>query len=212
MKNSNENNNFKILPKKNLKLILASESPRRKHILEEAGFKFQILPVKVSEIPQKNLNIDEQVIDIARRKAEAWLEQHNSLISQDLLVLTADTLVILDGEALGKPVDKNQARQFLDRLSGRVHEVKTAMTFIFLPQKEFKYHIETTRVEFKNLSIEEIENYISTDEPYDKAGAYGLQGEGRKFIHQIHGEYNNVIGLPLEAFKKIISDCEIEFF
>lgn len=185
-------------------LVLASESPRRRQLLQEAGFSFHILPVKVSEIPQKNLNVDEQIVDIARQKADACISTHKLLNSQRYLVLSSDTEVVVNDSTLGKPVDKSQSLQFLDLLSGRIHEVKTALYLVLLPEGKVISHIETTKVEFFSLTPEQKSEYASSSEPYDKAGGYAIQGEAKKFIKNIDGDLQNVIGLPVKAFKTIL--------
>lgn len=187
-----------------LKLILASQSPRRKIILSEAGFKYIDLPVNVSEIPDKNLNLDAQILKIAEDKALACLEINNHLKNQDFLILSADTMVIIDQETLGKPKNFDEARVFLSRLSGRSHLVKTG---IFLKNCKTLMHdtaIETTEVFFRKLTECEIENYIISGEPMDKAGAYGIQGLAGAFVTRINGQLDNVIGLPLLTFKKLL--------
>lgn len=185
-------------------LVLASESPRRRQLLQEAGFSFHVLPVKVSEIPQKNLNVDEQIIDIARQKAEACIAHHNLLNSKNYLVLSSDTEVVINNSTLGKPRDKNQSLEFLDLLSGKIHEVKTAIYLVLLPEHKVLSHIETTHVEFFELSKAEKLAYANSLEPYDKAGGYAIQGEAKKFIKKIEGDLQNVIGLPVSALQKLL--------
>lgn len=184
-------------------LILASESPRRRQLLSEAGFQFTISPSKISENLRKNLNIDEQIIDLARRKAKAIeLEVSN----QPALVLAADTMVIQDGELIGKPADHEEAYLILRRLSGRSHFVKTGVVIInTLSQLEI-VHLETSEVLFRPLTSEEIREYIATGEPMDKAGAYGAQGKGGQFIAELKGSFSNVMGLPMEALTKILAE------
>ncbi len=183
-------------------LILASQSPRRSEILKNAGFQFVSFPIHVSEIPDKNLNIDEQIIDIAKRKAEAC---RDSLLGKSLdgVVLSADTMVCFGSEALGKPDNDQVAYEFLKKLSGKKHEVKTAIYLIDLQTCEALSHIETTAVFFKVLSDQEIFDYIATKEPADKAGAYAIQGIGRRFVEKFEGDFNNVVGLPLQALEKL---------
>ena len=195
---------------KKKKIILASQSPRRSEILQKAKYDFVCFPTHVSEILDKNLNGNEQIIDIARRKARACqvLLHDQSLVDTlfDLhsdLILAADTMVCLDGQVLGKPEDEKMAFRFLKSLSGRMHQVKTAVYFIDLANADEESLIETTSVEFKTLTDSEIRNYISTGEPMDKAGAYAIQGLGGKFVSNFIGDYNNVVGLPLHAIEKL---------
>jgi len=193
--------------------ILASQSPRRAEILKNAQYFFVPFPVYVSEIPQKNLSLDEQIIDIARRKASGCYEKWTDK-SLDAVILASDTMVCIEeteqsGQSvyrpLGKPEDKKQAFDFLSRLSGKSHEVKTALVLFDLKTQEKISHIETTKVFFKKLSDQDIHDYIQTGEPMDKAGAYAIQGVGKKFIDHFTGDYNNVVGLPLSALENIIT-------
>jgi septum formation protein len=188
-----------------LKLILASQSPRRRKILSDAGFSYIDLPVNVSEIPDKNLNLDDQILKIAEEKAMACLEVNKHLKNQDFLILSADTMVILDNEWLGKPLNFNEACEFLRRLSGRGHEVKTALFLFNCRTLEQDQEIATTKVFFRNLEEDEILKYVRSGEPLDKAGAYGIQGAAGEFVARIEGAMDNVIGLPLESFKKILN-------
>lgn len=187
------------------KLILASQSPRRSEILKKAGYQFVPFPVYVSEIPDKNLSLNEQILDIARRKAEAVKAQiqDQGLHYPNHVVLTADTLVCLDGQTLGKPEDETIALKYLKALSGRSHEVKTGVVLLDLDTQEFLSHIETTVVHFRDLSENEILAYIDSKEPLDKAGAYAIQGLGGKFVTHHEGDFNNVVGLPLQAVEKL---------
>lgn len=186
-------------------LILASQSPRRSEILKKAGYQFVPFPVYVSEIPNKNLSLNEQILDIARRKAEAVvLEiQDKGLAFQDAIILTADTMVCFGSEALGKPENEKMAYEFLSLLSGNQHQVKTAVYLLDLNTDEWVSHIETTEVFFRKISSQEIHDYIATKEPFDKAGAYAIQGVGRQFVEKYDGDFNNVVGLPLHAIEKL---------
>ena len=191
-------------------LILASQSLRRIEILKNAHYFFIPFPVYVSEIPQKNLSLDEQIIDIARRKADECLKTFTDLRPEHV-VLASDTMVCIDQDALGKPEDKNQAFDFLKRLSGRSHQVKTAVILIDVSTKKIVSHIETTSVEFKKISDDEIWNYIHTKEPMDKAGAYAIQGIGAKFVEKYVVDFNNVVGLPLPAIEKLFTINQWQF-
>lgn len=186
-------------------LILASQSPRRSEILKKAGYQFVPFPVHVSEIPDKNLNQNEQILDIAGRKAEAVCAaiRDKSLDFGDAVVLTADTMVCLESQVLGKPDSPAQAHIFLRALSGIKHQVKTAICLIDLRTLEKTTHIETTDVIFHPLTDEEILAYIATGEPLDKAGAYAIQGIGSRFVAKYEGDFNNVVGLPLHALENI---------
>ncbi|MFZ3228804.1 MAG: Maf family protein [Pseudobdellovibrio sp.] len=197
------------------KIILASQSPRRSEILKNANYYFVSFPTHVSEIPDKNLNVDQQIIDIARRKARFCLleARDNGLgsmpskpnipnLSNDI-ILAADTMVCLQDQILGKPNDENMAFDFLKSLSGRTHQVKTAVYLIDVSSLEELSLIETTDVTFRTLTDQEIKDYIKTGEPMDKAGAYAIQGLGRSFVSSFTGDFNNVVGLPLHAIEKV---------
>ncbi len=191
-------------------LILASQSPRRFEILKSAHYFFIPFPVYVSEIPQKNLSLDEQIIDIAGRKAIRCQETFTDL-SPEHIIMSSDTMVCIDQVALGKPEDENQAFDFLKQLSGRDHQVKTAVILIDQETKKIVSHIETTTVKFKKISEFDIWDYIKTAEPMDKAGAYAIQGIGKKFVDSYSGEFNNVVGLPLQAIEKLFTMNEWQF-
>jgi septum formation protein len=185
-------------------IILASESPRRKELLEKAGFQFAVFPIKVSEKLRKNLNVDDQILAISEEKSEAAVQALSQAKSTPYLLLTADTMVVLNGKALGKPIDKADAEEILSSLSGQKHEVKTAITLYESSSKKRISSITTTEVFFRPISRQEILDYISTGEPMDKAGAYAIQGLGGKFVEKYFGPLDNVIGLPVEEFKKIL--------
>ncbi|WP_413569365.1 Maf family protein [Bdellovibrio sp. HCB117] len=187
-----------------LQLVLASESPRRRALLKEAGFDFDVVPSKVSEIPNKNLNVNDQILDIARRKARAVHEVLKSSRTSPFVILTADTEVIFGGAPLGKPSDKDDAYRILKLLSGHVHEVITAVCVMNSSTGKEISQIETTQIHFKDLSDQEIWDYIHTGEPMDKAGAYGIQGGGGKFVQKIDGPFDNVVGLPMSLVKHLL--------
>ncbi len=187
-------------------LVLASNSPRRKQLLENAGYKIHVLLVKVSELLEKNLTLDEAIIGIARSKARAAAEVSKSLKLNNILLLTADTVVILDEEIFGKPKNKAQAFEFLRRLSGKTHQVKTAVCLWDMITKRIINEIETSRVTFRKLTEKEIYEYVETGEPMDKAGAYGIQGHANNFITQVNGSWDNVMGLPVDRVKRILDE------
>lgn len=187
-----------------LKLVLASQSPRRKDLLTKAGFEFIVLPVNISETPDKNLNLDQQVLKIAEDKAKACLDEHNHLKSGDFLMLSADTMVIVDDIPFGKPTDEKEAADYLRLLSNRSHLVKTGIHLINCKNFDQVQQITTTKVFFRKLSEEEIKNYVDSGEPMDKAGGYGIQGLGGKLIDHFEGPYDNVVGLSIESFKELL--------
>jgi septum formation protein len=186
-------------------LILASESPRRRQLLQTAGFVFDVHSVKVSETPDKNLNIDEQILDIAGRKAKAAFSELKSASHKNFLLLAADTMVVYHTQTLGKPRNTEEAYGFLKLLSGKTHEVKTGLCLVESLAGQQVSHLETSRVIFRDLSDDEIWTYIQSGEPMDKAGAYAIQGLGRKFVKEFVGDYDNVVGLPVKAFENLLA-------
>lgn len=189
-------------------LVLASESPRRRELLTDAGFKFQVHPSKISETLEENLTVDEQILDIAIRKARASVQTLNTTQGPVRLVLAADTMVILDQRPLGKPTDPTDAIKTLKSLSGRDHLVKTSVCLLDEKTKIPMSWIETTTVSFRSLSAREIEDYVKSGEPLDKAGSYGIQGDGGQFVAEIRGSYTNVVGLPMES---VIHRLDVNF-
>jgi MAF protein len=189
-------------------LILASESPRRRQLLTEAGFSFTVVPVKVSEIPNENLNVNDQILDIAGRKADASYAALKSSLKDDFIVITADTEVIYDGKTLGKPSDRQDAYRMIRLLSGKTHETKTGVVMIESSTHKKLSQIETTRVTFRSLTDDEIWTYVDSGEPMDKAGSYGIQGLGRGLVEKIEGPLDNVVGLPMTLVKKMLHEIQ----
>jgi septum formation protein len=189
-------------------IILASESPRRRQLLADAGFSFDVLSVKVSEIPNKNLNVNAQILDIAQRKAIAALPLLKSSRKVPFIVISADTEVIFNDAPLGKPKNHEDAFRMLRLLSGTDHQVITAVCMIDSASTKVLSQTETTNVFFKQLTDQEIWTYIQSGEPMDKAGAYGIQGLAGKFVEKIEGPFDNVVGLPVELVKKMLHDLQ----
>jgi septum formation protein len=185
-----------------MKLILASASPRRAEILRSAGLPFSVLSSAVDETPVPT----ESPQDLVRRLALAKAELVAARALGPAIVIAADTVVVLEGAILGKPRTSEDARQMLEKLSGRTHSVMTGVTLIRLPDVERREFIETTQVHFASLSNEEIVKYLSSGEPFDKAGAYAIQGLGGRFIPRIEGCYFNVVGLPLSRLCKELAE------
>jgi septum formation protein len=190
-------------------LVLASQSPRRKQLLTEAGIDFVLRVAEVDEKLNSNLSINDQIINIAVTKAQACYQKFNNEFQNDkeILILSADTMVILDQNLLGKPKDQTEALFFLQQLSGRHHEVKTAVVLFDGHLRWQLSRIETAKVFFRKLSQSEIVEYVNTGEPMDKAGAYGVQGLGGKFISKIEGEFDNVMGLPIKTVKEMLYEA-----
>lgn len=185
-----------------MKLILASASPRRAEILREAGFSFLVMSSAVDETPVPG----ESPSDMVQRLADAKAELVAARAVGPAIVIAADTVVCLDGRIFGKPRSSDDARQMLDRLSGRTHTVLTGVTLIRLPDTERRSFVETTLVHFNELPDEEISRYLASDEPRDKAGAYAIQGRGGRYIPRIEGCYFNVVGLPLAHVTRALAE------
>ena len=192
-----------------MKLVLASSSPRRAEILRNAGFDFEILPSHVDETLLPGERPADFVFRLAVEKARHAL-QRLSKTGQETLVVGADTVVVVGDQILGKPKDENDARRMLKLLSGTTHEVLTGLTVIVAATGNETTHVESTRVSFVPLTEADIDEYLRTGEPFDKAGAYGIQGIGGKFIWRIEGCYFNVMGLPVSRLWSILSHVERE--
>jgi septum formation protein len=184
------------------KLILASASPRRAEILRDAGLNFTVLSSAVDETPIPG----ESAQDLVQRLADAKAELVAARAVGPAIVIAADTAVLIDGEILGKPRTTDDARQMLTRLSGHVHSVVTGVTVIRLPDAERRTFVETTHVHFGPLSSEDLTRYLATEEPFDKAGAYAIQGRAGRYIPRIEGCYYNVVGLPLARLCHSLSE------
>jgi septum formation protein len=176
-----------------MKLILASGSPRRAEILQSAGLSFTVMSSAVDETPIPG----ESAHEMAKRLAFAKAELVAARAVGPAIVIAADTVVVLDNTIFGKPRTTEDARQMLEKLSGRTHAVITGVTLIRLPDVERREFHETTHVHFGAVDAEEITRYLSSGEPFDKAGAYAIQGRAGRYISRIEGCYYNVVGLPL---------------
>lgn len=176
-----------------MKLILASASLRRAEILRDAGIAFSSMPADVDETPLPAESAQEHVQRLAAAKAD--MAAAHSI--GPAIVIGADTVVTIDDHVIGKPRSIEDARRTLTQLAGRVHAVLTGVTLIRLPDAERVHFVEATQVHFAPLSADEISRYLATDEPYDKAGAYAIQGRAGRYIPRIEGCYFNVVGLPL---------------
>lgn len=188
-------------------IILASQSPRRRYLLERAGLKFRVIPSEFDEssVPQDDPDAyvrslaEAKASDIARRYPECW-------------VIGADTVVVVDGHVLGKPASRADAADMLRRLSGRTHQVLTGWC-IYRPHGGGRIgQTVCTDVVFKELSEDEIRWYVQTGEPFDKAGAYAIQGIGTFLVRRINGSYTNVVGLPVcEVLEVLIRERVVGF-
>ncbi|MCD8181701.1 MAG: Maf family protein [Firmicutes bacterium] len=192
--------------------ILASASPRRKELLEIMGLDFNVVVSDADEsaVP-KDIPARLYVQELALLKAAATAK--TVLKKKNAVIISADTIVTLDGEILGKPKDEADAYEMLSALGGRVHEVYTGYCVMRIRDGKTVCKSEKTEVEFKPLTDDKIRSYINTREPMDKAGAYGIQGKGSMLINRINGDYFNVVGLPVSALADTLEgEFEIDIF
>ena len=203
-----------------MKIILASASPRRKEMLEKLGIPFTII---VSSKDEKNhqdhgfRGFRELAMENARIKAENVAESilkkndnNKEMSNEPVLIIGADTIVVIDNVLLPKPADKEDAKRMITMLSGKTHKVITGITIIRLPDGKIIEDYEETKVIFRSLQPEDVEKYISTGEYSDKAGAYGIQGYGVFLVDSIEGDYNNVVGLPLMKLYKTFRHFDVD--
>ena len=175
-------------------MILASNSQRRQEILKDAGFNFTVITADIEEISDKK-NINERILDIAEKKLEQIAKDN-----VNEFVLAADTVVELDGKILGKPKNREEAFKFLKLLSGKIHRVITAYVFKNISKNILIKEVVVSEVKFFYLDDDTINWYLDTDEPFDKAGAYGIQGYGRILVEKINGDYYSIMGFPISNF------------
>jgi septum formation protein len=182
-------------------IILASASPRKKEILKKTGLKFKVYESDYEEKMDLGLKPHELARFLSREKARDVARRH-----RDALVIAADTIVVLRGRLFGKPRNEEQAKEMLRALSGKAHSVITGFTIIDTAgKKEISRSVES-KVFFKRLSADEIETYIRSGEPLDKAGSYGVQGLGAVLVKRIEGDFFNVVGLPLNALAESLKE------
>lgn len=187
--------------------ILASASPRRIDLLQCMGLHFDIIPSDIDESPEPQENPESHVLRLSYEKAKTVGERH-----PDDWVLGADTIVVIGEEILGKPADRQEAEQMLKRLSGRVHDVYTGFTLFRGNSEKIRSKAVKSSVLFRDIPDDEIAWYLATPEPYDKAGAYAVQGMGAFFIKEIRGSYTNVMGLPLCEVVDVLKEEKILTF
>ncbi|MBQ3030207.1 MAG: septum formation inhibitor Maf [Agathobacter sp.] len=203
-------------------IILASQSPRRKELLEQIGLEFEICPAKGEEIITKSIP-EEVVMELSKQKAEevaamvsSFGENHKEITTpSDILVIGADTVVAYDGKILGKPVDEADAKRMLTMLSGNTHSVFTGVTLVLIDKSGRAGELvffEKTDVKMHAMSELEIDRYIATGEPMDKAGSYGIQGKCAIYIEKIDGDYNNVVGLPISRIYQELKKIGIDLY
>lgn len=203
-------------------IILASASPRRKELLEQIGLEFEICPAKGEEVITKTIP-EEVVMELSKQKAEevaamvsSFGEEHKDITTpSDILVIGADTVVAYDGKILGKPVDEADAKRMLTMLAGNIHSVFTGVTLVLIDKSgragELVFY-EKTDVKMHPMTEQEIDRYIATSEPMDKAGSYGIQGKCAIHIEKIDGDYNNVVGLPIARIYQELKNIGIDIY
>jgi nucleoside triphosphate pyrophosphatase len=185
------------------RLVLASKSPRRAEILRAVGWEFEAVAANIDETRMEL----EDGVSYVKRLAQTKAETVANKIPDSGFVLGADTVVVVDGEILGQPSDDEDARRMLRLLSGEWHEVLTGLALVRAGKApRVLVEHETTRVRFCEMSPDEIDWYVSTGEPSDKAGAYAIQGRGGLFIEEIEGDYFNIVGLPVRLLYELMSD------
>ncbi len=186
-----------------IELVLASGSPRRRELLTRRGMPFSIRPTDVDETPRAGESPREMVERLALAKARAAARPGE-------VALGADTVVALGEQVLGKPRDEAEARRMLQKLSGRTHEVWTGVAVFDRRAGVERVHRRAVRtaVTFRVLSESEIADYVASDEPSDKAGAYAIQGGAAAFVEQLEGDYDNVVGLPLTAVEEMLAELD----
>lgn len=191
-----------------MRIILASASPRRSELLTQMGLKFEVIPSGQEEKVEESLSPDNLAVELAVKKVESVARR----VQGCALIIGADTIVVKGGKVLGKPRDEEEAFQMLMELQGEVHEVITGLAVMEVPSRKCVVAYEKTLVEMASLTPYEIEGYIRTGEPMDKAGAYGIQGVGGMLIKRIEGCYYNVVGLPIHRLWMILKGFGIEVF
>lgn len=188
-----------------MKLILASASPRRRELLSSIGLEFEVLPSNVPEVHREGEAPEEYVARLSRDKAEALAKAHPAR-----WVIAADTTVLLGDQLLEKPADAADAARMLGAIAGRTHIVYTGVTLENTQSDYRETRVAESEVRMLPLSAEDIEWYVRTGEPLDKAGAYAVQGIGAMFIESIHGSYTNVVGLPLATLFQMLRRAGID--
>jgi septum formation protein len=187
-----------------MKLILASASPRRAELLRAAGISFEVFTPQIEEARLPNEPVGKMVARLAEAKARAAARSVGE--KNSAVIIGADTAVELDGEIFGKPRDAADAREMLSYLSARAHYVLTGIYALRLPDGAARSAVETTAVTFAQLDQEEIDAYVMSGEPFDKAGGYAIQGRAARYIPRIEGCYFNVVGLPLARLYALLGD------
>lgn len=182
-------------------IILASKSPRRQELLSLMGLEFQVVTADIDETIDKSLPIEQEIARLSRQKAEA-------IDDNDNIIISADTVVVLGNTVMGKPRDAENARQMLNVLSGKTHRVITAVTV--KNGDKIRTEVVITEIVFRELSKREIDSYVASGSPMDKAGAYGVQEKAAAFVKEIHGDYFSVVGLPVCTLAVMLREFGVE--
>lgn len=187
-----------------MKVILASQSPRRRELLDLAKIDYEVIVSDYDENVDKSLSLEEQSKEIAYGKAKDVFDNTQG----NRIVIGADSLVILDGEQLGKPKDREEAVEMIKKIQGKCHTVYTSIAVLVENNEEYKEYKELhqTKVYIKLMTDEEIENYVESGEPFDKAGGYGVQTSFAVFVERVEGEYSVIVGLPLCRVYEILKE------
>lgn len=183
------------------RLVLASNSPRRITLLKMTGYHFDIIPHTIKEDIPCKIFPEELVSNLAFLKASDVARKLDNAI-----IISADTIVVYKGNVLGKPKDTRDAKRILKMLSGSGHDIITAVCIIDMPSRKKLLRIDRTSIIMKKITEDEIEIYVRSGEPMDKAGAYAVQGEGKKFIEKMDGSFSNAVGLPLETVHEMLNN------
>lgn len=187
-----------------MEIVLASASPRRQELLRQVGVSFRVIPSGLDETVATPMAPGNLVEHLAVAKARDVARHQPGAI-----VIGADTIVVVDGEILGKPCDRADAIGMLQRLSGREHQVHTGLAVVVAGEQELVSH-ETTSVRFRDLTLAQIERYVDSGEPMDKAGAYGIQERGAAIVSSVQGDYFTVVGLPICRLVQMLSQVGVE--
>lgn len=193
-------------------IILASSSPRRSMLLRQAGIPFHVYTPQVAENEAAAVHPADLVKSLGIRKAEKTLDDLSaSMFGKEIIIISADTIVSIEGRVMGKPCDQTEAFHMLQALQGRCHQVYTGMTVVHKKDNDVRFlnYTDNTLVYMKPLNESEIWDYINTGEPMDKAGAYGIQERGAFLIEKIEGDYFTVVGLPLTKLYAALKECGI---
>lgn len=186
-------------------IILASTSPRRKELLEKTGLPFTIVASNYEEDMTLALAPHDLAKHLSKGKADAVAPDH-----QDSIIIAADTFIVFGDKILGKPHTSEKAKEMLAMLSGKTHSIITGFTIIDTKTKKTTSCTTETKVHFRKLTADEIDAYVATGEPLDKAGAYGIQGLGSELVDKIEGSFSNVVGLPVEEVMVVLKDFGVE--